>query len=393
MNDIRDASWRARLTRSPWRIGVIVLLSLVALLLVGQRLAAEVLRDRVLEALGPSAAIGRVTLGLDRVVIEDLRLHAPEGWPAPDALRAARVVLYPDLRTLFSATTRVDTVEVEQAYLSVWRTQDEGLRLLPDLLHERRLDELREAAPRAVLDSIRFEDGVIELFDGSVRQPPHRLRLNAVRVEVGELRVPTLDGRTSLRLDGTLGDREVPGRVTVEGWIEPMAGNSSFESQLQRVDLKLLEPYLIRDSETGVRGGTLDLQVRSTVTDQRLKAPGTLVLEDLELEPAGGLGATFMGLSRQAVIATMKNRDRRIELDFTLEGALDDPRFSLNEVLSIRLAVGIARTLGLSLEGVVRGIGDLGGQGLKAVGGAIEEVGDWIVGDDDEEEKQQPDAR
>jgi hypothetical protein len=52
-------------------------------------------------------------------------------------------------------------------------------------------------------------------------------------------------------------------------------------------------------------------------------------------------------------------RNDRIELDFTLEGRLDDPSFSLNESLSIRVASALAQKLGVSVGGVVEGVGGL----------------------------------
>jgi hypothetical protein len=38
-----------------------------------------------------------------------------------------------------------------------------------------------------------------------------------------------------------------------------------------------------------------------------------------------------MGLPRQAVLGTLKDRNDRIAIRFTLDGDLNDPRFSLNE--------------------------------------------------------------
>ena len=53
------------------------------------------------------------------------------------------------------------------------------------------------------------------------------------------------------------------------------------------------------------------------------------------------------------------SRDGRIEVAFTLEGRLDDPAFSLNENFATKLAGGLAETLGVSLGGVVEGVGNV----------------------------------
>ncbi len=363
-----------------------LLFAIVVAGFIGLRLAAGVLRDQVQQALGPEAEIGAIELGLSRVVVRDLRLPAPQGWPSTDTLRAERVVLEPDLRTLLSDRYRVAAVHVEGAYLSVWRTREGRVRLLPSLLEDRVLTPRTAdtTAPQIEIGAIRFENATLEFFDSSVRQPAHRLSLEQVQVEVGELQIPGLENRTTLVLQGEVAGPVGPGPFKIDGWIQLANGDSEFSTQLRNVDLSTLEPYLIQSSETGVRKGTLDLDLKSTVQNRQLTAPGRLVLADLELAPADRPLATFMGMPRSAVIQALKNRERRIELDFTLEGDLDNPTFSLNEVLAVRLAVGVARTLGLSLEGIVRGIGGFGEKGLDAAGSAIRGVGDWLTGDDEE---------
>ena len=104
--------------------------------------------------------------------------------------------------------------------------------------------------------------------------------------------------------------------------------------------------------------GTLDLALDARVKNQRLNAPGRLTLTDLELDSPGGVLSTFAGVPRQAVLAALE-RDGRIELAFTLEGQLDDPKFSLNELFAARFAVGLAEKLGVSLGGLLQGVGSM----------------------------------
>ncbi|MFO1341353.1 MAG: hypothetical protein U1F53_24570, partial [Burkholderiaceae bacterium] len=60
--------------------------------------------------------------------------------------------------------------------------------------------------------------------------------------------------------------------------------------------------------------------------------------------------------SRQAALAALKRHDR-ITLAFTLEGRLDDPGFSVNDSVALRFGTGLADALGVSIEGVVEGVG------------------------------------
>jgi len=378
-------------SRKPWQRWLVVSLVISALGFAVLRLAAGVLHRQVQAALGPEAEIGSIALGLTGVVVTDLRLRAPEGWPAADTLRARRVHLRPDLSSLWSdGGYRVAAIGVEGAYLSVLRTAQGRVRLLPSLLERPVSDAQGATVPSVIIGAIHFEDAELEFFDATVRRPAHRLVLTELQADLGELRIPALDNETSLRLRGVLpsaGAGGGGGLLEVDGWMRFASRESDIALKLRDVDLKALEPYLIQASESGVKQGKLDLTLNSTVTGRKLKAPGTLVLADLVLAPSGGLRATFMGMPRSAVIQTLKNRDRRIELNFTLEGDLDNPQFSLNEVLSVRVAVGVARTLGLSLEGVVRGIGSFGGASLEATGNAVKGMGNWITGKDEQDDE------
>jgi hypothetical protein len=103
------------------------------------------------------------------------------------------------------------------------------------------------------------------------------------------------------------------------------------------------------------------------VSDNVLKAPGKLTLTSLELSS----GNTFMGMPRAAVVGLLKDRNQRISVDFTLQGRLDDPAFSLNEGFSTRVATSVAESLGVSLGGLVRGVGSAGSSVVKGVGEAV----------------------
>jgi hypothetical protein len=121
------------------------------------------------------------------------------------------------------------------------------------------------------------------------------------------------------------------------------------------VDLVGLQPYLIKVSEAGIRRGTADLELNATVQANKLHAPGKLTLTNLELSSDSPF-ATLAGVPRKAVLAAMTERGR-LEAKFVLDGRLDDPSFSLNENLATKIASGLADGLGVSLSGVVKGLG------------------------------------
>ena len=394
--------------------GMVAIAVLAIVAAVGYGFAARALERQVIAALGPHSQVERVALGLGGIEVTGLRVRAPHGWPAPEVLAARRVLVVPDLRSLLSSTVRVSRVVIEDGYLSALRTGDGKVQVLPGLIgaaaqptpgSQPPAGSQPPSGPKAPLESkapqpmardpnalvigqVTLRNGTVEFFDASVRRPPLRLRVQGLDVEVADLAIPSLVGRSSVRLDGFIAgtpDRGAArrsgadGRVHVDGWIEFASRDSQLTTRLRSVDLVTLQPYLIKAAETGVRAGTLDLDLESKVSRNRVRAPGRLVLSGLELSGAGGSN-TFMGLPRQAVIALFRDGRGRIELDFVLQGQLDDPRFSVSEDLAIRAATSLAAALGISLEGVVRGLGGVGQKSGDAAGEAARSLGSALRG-------------
>ena len=375
-------------------IALVVLLVLVAGGIVGFRVAVGVLKGKVVEALGPDSEIAAIRVGWASVDVEGLRIKGPKGWPAADTLRAERIAVVPSLRGVLSGQFRVYSMTVIRPYLSALRTKDGQVQMIPSLLAGATGkgppagSPAPAAAPRTVtIGRITVSDGVLELFDATVTQPPLRIRLEQIQATVRDIVVPALTGKSGLDLAGVLKGVQRDGTVAIAGWAEIASKDSSLHTTLRSVDVVALQPYLIKARETGVQKGTLDLELQSDVRGNRLKAPGKLTISDLELTPAKDAFATFMGVPRDAVVASLKNKDNKIEVNFVLEGDLNNPQFSLNEALTTRLAASMAETLGVSLGGVAKGMGGLGQKGMEAAGEAAKGAVEQLFGGQTKEKK------
>lgn len=336
-----------------------LLAALAVAAIVGHRIAVQQLKAGVEAALGPRASVGAIDIGLTGVEIRDLRIRAARGaWPAEDELRAERVHLRPSIATLWSAGWRIASVTIDSAYVSIQRTRDGRLRVLPALLERPVPAKADGPAPAVFLAQIELHDAAIDFYDASVRQPAHRLQLEQLAAQLGPIAWPALDRPAQIDLSAHFKGPQRDGRLTIAGELTPASRDAHLKANVRGVDLVALQPYLLRVNEGGVRRGTLDLTLDAQVKAQRLHAPGRLTLTGLELGPGGGLLSTFAGVPRQAVIAAM-SRDGRIEVAFTLDGRLDDPAFSINENFATKLAGGLAEVLGVSLGGVVEGVGNV----------------------------------
>lgn len=333
--------------------------------MVGLHLAVGQLQAQVEKALGPRASIGAIEAGWTGVDVLDLRIQAAPGWPAQDELRASRVRITPDLRSLLGGPWRIASVHVEGGYLSMLRSKDGKLHVLPALLEhagpaapaDAASGPASAAALRLAIGQVQLEAASLDFYDASVHQSAAHLRVEQLSSAVGPLALPDLNQTLQLKLAGVFKGKQRDGRIDIQGELNLASRDAQIRANFAGVDLVTLQPYLLKVTDTGIRHGSLDLDLHASVRRNRLKAPGTLTLTQLELADEGAM-STIAGLPRKAVLAAMTERGR-LTVKFTLEGRLDDPAFSLNENLATKIASGLAESLGVSLSGVVKGVGGL----------------------------------
>ncbi len=361
------------------------LIGLLLLLIAGTIFGARVLKGQVEAALGPEAEIGQINLNWNGVEVVDLRLKAPKpekpgrnAWPAEDTLRAKRILIAPYLPGLLTGKVRVGSIVIEEGYVSALRTADGKLRVVPSLL-ERNPAAAAAPAPAIDIDRIELKNGAVAFYDATLsgKKGPFLVRLERLDAHVTDIALPALAGKSQLHLEGVVKGKRHDGTLRIDGWMRFGNQDSEIVTKLRDIDLVALQPYLIKAADTGVKRGTLDLDLQSTIKDKRLRAPGSVTLRQLELDERGG---SFMGMPRSAAVSMLKDKKGAITAKFVLEGRIDDPKFSLNDSLATRFGAGMAETLGVSIEGIAKGAGTLGQKGLEAGGSAASGIGGALKG-------------
>ncbi len=358
--------------------------TVAAVLLGGVIFAAHDAKHRILQALGPRATVGSISLNYPTVTLHDVHVaasDAPGAWPADQEFDAQEVAVDITAASLWAyrrgEPLAIADVRVRDGTLVMLRTTGH-LTILPALRDTARAKAAAlqasqavapgETATALVIEHIAFDRMAVDLYDATVPGgKPQRLRFEQVRGTVADLALPKLAKPIGLDLQGVLKGVERNGQVSLKGSVTPPAHDANLAIRLAGVDMVALQPYLLRLGERTVKHGRLDLALDASVANRAVRAPGELAITGLEFGDAEG--GTFAGVGRRTVLAALK-RDGRIALKFTLEGRTDDPKFSLDESLTLRLAAGLGESVGSGVKGVVEGVGSmvkglLGGRGDK----------------------------
>jgi hypothetical protein len=361
-----------------WAIGIVVALFVVAI--GGWLFAVHQIKERIIETLGPSGSVEEIDVAFGQVTLSRVRLRGPKDWPASDAMRAERIVLDVDMRSLITKPVHLRSVSVDNYYLSIVRSAEGRVRILPGLRETAQeanatpdsKEREEHAREEKLIDRVSFERGSMEFFYGSVQNPPYRVLIGDARATVDHIHLPALTDRTELSMTGSIKGPSHTGNVTWGGWMVIANKDSQTRATLRNVDVATLDPYLLKKAgaKAAVTGGTIDLSIDATVKAYRIHAPGTLTLNHLQISDAGNPLDTFLSIPTKAAIAALKDRKEQIKLDFVLDGDLRDPKFSLSESLSKKLAAGFAKALGVSAEGVARGAGDT----VRGIGNALKNL-------------------
>jgi Domain of Unknown Function (DUF748) len=353
--------------------GSIILIVLLAAA-VGFHFAVAKLKDRVVAALGPGSELKALNVRWSSIELVALRVPSPKGWPTARTLEAERITLVPSLRSLLSNDVKIASVDIERPYISAYRTPGK-VALVPTMLRAGEKTDQKAAARTVTIDRITVHEGVMEIYDATVGAKVVKTRLEAVEATIKAVVAPALNNKAEFDIDAIVKGARRDGNAKVTGWVAQRGRDSSSHTVLDGMDLVSLQPYLARKGDVRVERGSFDLNLKSEVRNNQLDGKGKVVIRDLQLAQSGGFAGTFMGVPRNAVLNSLKDHNGAIDLDFTLKGDLNHPTFSLNEALSTRIGAGLAGQLGVSVKGLVEGVGGLGGKGVEGVGQAAGGIG------------------
>jgi hypothetical protein len=137
--------------------------------------------------------------------------------------------------------------------------------------------------------------------------------------------------RAGVTLDGSVNPS---GLVTVRGEINPLRGDlyTDLAVVFKDFDLPALTPYSGHFAGREIDKGKMMLDLKYRVAQRELLGENKIVLDQLELgRKVESPDATSLPVG--LAIALLKNRDGVIDLDIPVKGNLDDPKFSIKDVI------------------------------------------------------------
>jgi hypothetical protein len=177
----------------------------------------------------------------------------------------------------------------------------------------------------------RDNNGALELFDKTVRQPPLKIRLKEIQAVVREVTPANFSDRTRFELTATVKRKNRDGNVKLSRWVAAAGRDSSSEILMKRVELASLQPYLLKQTDARVSQGTLDLNLKSMVRNHQLDGIGNMVIKDLEFAPSANYLDTFMGLRRSMVIKFLEDHNNAMTWISHVSGCAGVPRWRARE--------------------------------------------------------------
>lgn len=230
---------------------------------------------------------------------------------------------------------------------------------------------------QAVLKNIKITGGELLYLDGKITQPPNPVRITDINITADQLGIPFRDSATNHDVSARIPGRNTSGQIKAKGVTNLGTLDTHSRISVQNLDITTLKPYIEKKGDADVTRGSLDMNMDLSIKNRIVYAPTKSSIRNLELASGKGL-SRFMGIPRTMLIKSMETSSNRIDLDFTVEGDLDNPQFKFGASLIRRFTVEAAKKLGLSVVGAGETAVVQGGKAVKGVGSGLKNLGRGI---------------
>jgi hypothetical protein len=232
--------------------------------------------------------------------------------------------------------------------------------------------------PQVTVSRFTVHNGSMDYSDGKITRPPLVTRLRNIEFEIKDIRLPLSGAASPFVMEAAVPGTRSAGTIKCQGKINLKTLDLESAVVVRTLDITGFKPYFQKKGDANVTRGTLDLEMKATITSGNIKAPGKAVLKNLEFQSTGSLKDTFLGVPRSGVLTLLKNENNEITIDFVLEGDIRNPKFNLRESFLQKFTIGLAGKLGLSITRIGESIVVEGARqvekGVKGIGEGIQKL-------------------
>ena len=182
---------------------------------------------------------------------------------------------------------------------------------------------------QVALDTLTLQNGSLSFRDERV-QPVFHARVAALNGTVQGLNTKA-DSQAQMQLNGT---SSVSAPVAIQARLNPLAPEKFLElrAKVSNLELPRFSGYMGKYAGYAIEKGKGTMDVAYHLRNGQLQGENHVFIDQLTLgERVESPDATHLPVS--LAIALLKNRQGQIELDLPVAGSMDDPQFSLGQVI------------------------------------------------------------
>ena len=144
--------------------------------------------------------------------------------------------------------------------------------------------------------------------------------------------------------------------VDIKGSISPYRGNYNVEMNFQGMSMPFISPYMAQFAGYKIEKGKLNLGLEYKVVDKNLTASNHILMDQFELgEKVENPNAVSLPL--ELAIALLKDSNGKIKIDFPITGSLENPEFSIGNLIGDALLNLLSKIITSPFSSIVSMIG------------------------------------
>jgi len=132
--------------------------------------------------------------------------------------------------------------------------------------------------------------------------------------------------------------------VDIKGEISPYLGDYDVKLNFTGMPMPLISPYMVQFAGYKVESGKMSLELNYKVVDKVLTASNNILIDRFELgEKVENPNAVSLPL--ELAVALMKDSDGKIRMNVPITGSLEDPKFSISNIVVDALVNAIGKVI------------------------------------------------